>query len=354
MDPARDQAQTGSSGDGGGRPGRLVAAAVAALAVVGAALYAWQRSVVQREEDAPRLLVVAHPLPRSGIPDSPAGRAERAAELNAQASQLIARGGCRQAVPLLEQAAAMRPSGAVAALLQWRLGYCMDTGGAREGALVHLRAFAHMRPDDARKAGLDERIAQLERELAAAEAEAGAESDGGAGGHDAGGAAVAAAAAPPAPAPERLPAPPLPLEELLPGASKEQVDMVSSLRRHAEEESARPHAALPFEGAASRELDPELVAARIRDNQKALEMCVSDALTREPGSKLGRMAVDLTIEADGTVRDVSFGSRELGSSTLGRCLRRVLRTTLLPSFDGPPVRVEVPLMLRDAETKQAK
>jgi len=82
-------------------------------------------------------------------------------------------------------------------------------------------------------------------------------------------------------------------------------------------------------------------------NRKAFESCVAEAIRREPGLDLGgrQVVLMLTVNPSGTVVNPTLDDVELDKTDLGACLKSAARLMVFPAFEGPSMKVDVPLLL---------
>jgi hypothetical protein len=93
-------------------------------------------------------------------------------------------------------------------------------------------------------------------------------------------------------------------------------------------------------------IEPEVVAKKIGDNQRAFQGCVQQELRRNPGFKGGRVVLTITVLPSGIVKSASLDDRTLNLSDVGVCIRRAAKRIIFPSFGGEEgVDFEIPLVL---------
>lgn len=94
-------------------------------------------------------------------------------------------------------------------------------------------------------------------------------------------------------------------------------------------------------------LTQEAIYKVISDNARAMKLCLEDAFKK--GEKpSGRMDVQMTIAADGSIVDAIISTERLRTSALGACTLRRVRGWKFPRFNGEPVTVMFPYVLSAA------
>jgi hypothetical protein len=82
-------------------------------------------------------------------------------------------------------------------------------------------------------------------------------------------------------------------------------------------------------------------------NRKAFEACIAEAIGRDPSIELGgrQVVLMLTVNPSGMVASPALDDVETGKTDLGACLKSAAQLMVFPAFEGPPLKVEVPLLL---------
>ena len=75
-----------------------------------------------------------------------------------------------------------------------------------------------------------------------------------------------------------------------------------------------------------------------------MKLCLVDAM-RKGESPKGKMDVEMTIAANGTVVKVGIGSRGFDDSPMAECTMRRVKNWRFPKFNGKPVLVSFPVVL---------
>ena len=82
----------------------------------------------------------------------------------------------------------------------------------------------------------------------------------------------------------------------------------------------------------------------INQNQRAMSLCISQSM--KAGEKLsGRMEVEMSIGATGTVRSAAIGTPRFGNTAIGKCTVKTVKRWKFPAFNGQPVTVIFPYVL---------
>lgn len=91
-------------------------------------------------------------------------------------------------------------------------------------------------------------------------------------------------------------------------------------------------------------LTAEAIGKVVESNQKAVKFCFERAIKR--GQQLGgRMEIEFTIAAMGTVSDVAIKTAKLKGTEFGDCVSNAVKSWKFPRFNGDPVSVEYPFIL---------
>ena len=112
-----------------------------------------------------------------------------------------------------------------------------------------------------------------------------------------------------------------------------------------------PPTAAPVAGAAqpkaARQLSPQQIARIVTANKRAFEHCIGEAGKRDPGLDLSgrQVTLMLTVNSNGKVAYPTIDDVELNKTDLGACIKSAARLMMFPSFEGDPMKVEVPLTL---------
>jgi predicted Zn finger-like uncharacterized protein len=92
-------------------------------------------------------------------------------------------------------------------------------------------------------------------------------------------------------------------------------------------------------------LSASAVRRKLDENKRALQVCVDEALLRDPGLRVGNLNVAATIAASGAVSAVRIDNRAVDQSALGACLKGTTRRIVFPSFAGEPFEVDIPIVV---------
>ncbi|MEK7703356.1 MAG: AgmX/PglI C-terminal domain-containing protein [Myxococcota bacterium] len=91
-------------------------------------------------------------------------------------------------------------------------------------------------------------------------------------------------------------------------------------------------------------LTPEAISQVISDSNRAMSLCFAEAMRK--GEKLvGKMEIQLSIEATGQVIDAQIMTPQFRTSQMGACTLRRVKTWRFPRFNGEPVTVAFPYVL---------
>ena len=93
--------------------------------------------------------------------------------------------------------------------------------------------------------------------------------------------------------------------------------------------------------------DQAAILKAVEAIQPAITSCVEEEHTRHPGWLATKVSAGFTLGPQGHVSAVHLGDGKLHKSKLGVCLRAALSKVTLPAFDGDPMLIEVPLILRN-------
>jgi len=128
--------------------------------------------------------------------------------------------------------------------------------------------------------------------------------------------------------------------------------VLASLAREAPERSAEsrppsqpaPAPQAPPEAPAG--LTAEQVTRKLDENKPALQVCVDDALRRDPQLKLGRIHVVTTIAPTGEVTAARIDQPSVDESALGACLKTATKKIVFPRFAGAAFDVDIPIVVQ--------
>lgn len=95
---------------------------------------------------------------------------------------------------------------------------------------------------------------------------------------------------------------------------------------------------------ASAGLKDDVAAKVVSDNLKAFNLCIEEALRRNPNLKVGSIVVKLTVGQSGTVTAASISPAQHQNSDWGGCMMKAGKRIVFPASDGE-TDVEVPLKL---------
>ncbi len=88
-------------------------------------------------------------------------------------------------------------------------------------------------------------------------------------------------------------------------------------------------------------LSPEAVAKVVADKSKAFQLCIDQALHRNPNLAVGNVTVVLTVGASGGVKGSAIEPRKHEGSDWGQCMLSASRRIVFPASDGE-TQVELP------------
>jgi hypothetical protein len=89
-------------------------------------------------------------------------------------------------------------------------------------------------------------------------------------------------------------------------------------------------------------LKDDVAAKVVSDNIKAFNLCIENALRRNPNLKVGSVTVTLTVGASGAVKGASITPKQHEGSDWGACLMQSAKRIVFPASDGE-TDVQVPL-----------
>lgn len=93
--------------------------------------------------------------------------------------------------------------------------------------------------------------------------------------------------------------------------------------------------------------DQAAILKAIGDHQAGITSCVEAEHRKHPSWLATKVTAGFTITPQGKVTHAQLGDRRLNSGALGKCVRAALEKLSFQAFDGDPVSVEIPLVLRD-------
>lgn len=88
-------------------------------------------------------------------------------------------------------------------------------------------------------------------------------------------------------------------------------------------------------------LSPEAVSKVVADKSKAFQLCIDQALHRNPNLAVGNITVVLNVGASGAVKSASIEPRKHEGSDWAQCMMGAARRIVFPSSDGE-TQVELP------------
>jgi hypothetical protein len=92
-------------------------------------------------------------------------------------------------------------------------------------------------------------------------------------------------------------------------------------------------------------LTQEVVSRVVGANRKAFGSCIATAGSSGLALDGRRVALRITINANGTVTYPTLDDQSLNTIELGQCLKSAARLMIFPRFKGDPFHYEVPLVL---------
>lgn len=93
---------------------------------------------------------------------------------------------------------------------------------------------------------------------------------------------------------------------------------------------------------ASAGLKDDVAAKVVADNLKAFNLCIENALRRNPNLQVGPITVVLTVGSSGSVKGAEIQPRQHEGSDWGACMMQAGKRIVFPASDGE-TQVEVPL-----------
>jgi hypothetical protein len=91
-------------------------------------------------------------------------------------------------------------------------------------------------------------------------------------------------------------------------------------------------------------LTSESIYKVITDNNRSMNLCLVEAM-RKGESPKGKMEIEMTIAANGTVVKVEVASKGFDDSPMAECTMRRVKNWRFPKFNGKPVPVSFPVVL---------
>jgi hypothetical protein len=95
---------------------------------------------------------------------------------------------------------------------------------------------------------------------------------------------------------------------------------------------------------ASSGLKDDVAAKVVSDNIKTFNLCIEEALRRNPNLKVGAITVKLTVGQSGSVTAATIDPAQHQNSDWGGCMTKAARRIVFPASDGE-TEVQVPLKL---------
>ncbi len=92
-------------------------------------------------------------------------------------------------------------------------------------------------------------------------------------------------------------------------------------------------------------LTQDAIVQVFSDNSSSMTLCYNES-TRKGERLSGKMEIEVSIAADGTVTEVKIGNPELAKTVMGTCTLRRVKTWRFPRFNGEPVTVVIPYVLQ--------
>ncbi|MCK5688685.1 zinc-ribbon domain-containing protein [Myxococcota bacterium] len=92
-------------------------------------------------------------------------------------------------------------------------------------------------------------------------------------------------------------------------------------------------------------LTADAILEVVTKNNKSMMLCTAEASRK--GERLdGRMEIQITIDATGSVQKASIQSRQFSNSAMRKCTLKRIRNWKFPRFNGEPVTVSYPYILQ--------
>ena len=153
--------------------------------------------------------------------------------------------------------------------------------------------------------------------------------------------AEASAAARPAPAPDAD----RPKHAKLSGKDRGLLDLLSKKGDAAVTVQDDDAAALATSRSA---LDAKAVEGTISRSGGSFSACVSRAMAVDPSQKLNgkRVTLELTVRPSGRVAKATLAELQIARTPLGQCIAQAAKRLVFPGFDGEPIDVSAPLVLK--------
>jgi hypothetical protein len=95
-------------------------------------------------------------------------------------------------------------------------------------------------------------------------------------------------------------------------------------------------------------LDARAVEGTIARNGGSFSACVSRAMAVDPSQKLNgkRVTLELTVRPSGRVAKATLAEVEIARTPLGQCIAQAAKRMVFPGFDGAPIDISAPLVLK--------
>lgn len=143
---------------------------------------------------------------------------------------------------------------------------------------------------------------------------------------------------------EKKPPPQSEKSETAPPPSDPPATPAAQARAEAPPPESPPREAKPAAG-----LTPAQVRRKLDESRGALQVCIDDALRREPNLRVGRIHIATTIAPSGQVTSARIDKRAVDESALGACLKRATRRIAFPQFGGDAFAVDIPIVVTAGE-----
>jgi hypothetical protein len=119
--------------------------------------------------------------------------------------------------------------------------------------------------------------------------------------------------------------------------------------RPAEPPPAKAVEPAPSPPSAPAGLSAEQVRRKLDESKPALQVCIDDAIRRDPRLRVGKIQISTTVAPTGQVTAARIDKRVVDESPLGACLKRATRRIVFPPFNGAAFDVDIPIVVTAGE-----
>ena len=93
-------------------------------------------------------------------------------------------------------------------------------------------------------------------------------------------------------------------------------------------------------------LDDTVAAKVVAQSQPAFQGCIEQGLRRDPGMRVGKVSVNVTVSKSGVVKSATIDPKKHESTNWGECLISRAKRMVFPPFEGDDeAEVQVPLVV---------